>query len=571
MIILGYCAYVFDSSACLIIDGKLVAACQEERFTREKNTGAFPAHSIRYCLEKANITIEDVDHVTFYWKPFTGLSRRIWQIIKGLPKSLNFWGSHSDKWSSMVFTEKELKKNFPGKHKFRFHNIRHHYAHAASTFLISPFKEANLLVMDGSGEIECTSMGYGKNLDIDLRYKINFPHSLGYLYVAITHYLGFKPDSDEYKVMAMASMGKETSYYDRFKEIIQLKENGRYEFDLSYFDYQKGNRDPWVSQKFIEVFGPLRKRSTTQVNRTKLEERHFDIAWALQRRLEDVALHMATFLHNQNPCENLLISGGTGLNCVMNEKIRKKGPYKNVWTFSAPHDAGTSIGSAFYLYNSLLKNKRTFTYDHAYWGPSFEDHEIESVLRSSNYQFKKLSEEDLIKSACQDLTEGKIIGWFQGGTEFGPRALGNRSILADPRSEKMKDAINSRIKHRERFRPFAPAILSEHAEEWFDISRDLPFMTFVVKARDEKASQIAAVVHHDQTVRVQTVHKETNFLFHELISEFKNQTGVPILLNTSFNDNGEPIVNSPEDAISSFGRTNLDGLYIGHYHIKKAK
>ncbi len=367
MVILGFCAYVFDSSACLIRDGQLIAACQEERFTRQKNTGDFPSHAIQYCLDEAGLTIADVDHVTFYWQPFLGLKERVWQILKGLPSSLNFWGSHSDKWLSMVFAKNELKKQFPGEHNFKFHNIRHHDAHAASTFLISPYHEANLIVMDGSGEIECTSMGFGKGEEIKLPYKINFPHSMGYLYVSVTHYLGFKPDSDEYKVMAMASMGQESEYYDLFKKVVRLEENGRYSFDLSYFNYPQGKRDPWVSDKFIKEFGSLRERPRDAlVNQAPLEKRHHNIAWALQKRLEDVAYHMAGFLYEKNPCDTLILSGGSALNCFMNEKLKRHGPYKNVWTMSAPHDAGTRLGAAFYLYNSIMKKPRAFEYESAY-------------------------------------------------------------------------------------------------------------------------------------------------------------------------------------------------------------
>jgi carbamoyltransferase len=396
--------------------------------------------------------------------------------------------------------------------------------------------------------------------------------------VALTHYLGFKPDSDEYKVMAMASMGKETAFYDKFKEIVRLNDDGLYQFDLSYFNFPKGIRNPWVSQKFIDYFGPLRERpNDVLVNRAPLEERHYDIAFALQKRLEDVAVHMANHLYSKNPCDNLLVSGGVALNCVMNETLRTQTPYKNVWTMSAPHDAGTSLGSAYFLYHSILKKPRKFIYKHSSWGPSFENDAIEKEIKLFNSKnqealyFKKLPSEEIAATTVEKLLDGKIIGWFQGRTEFGPRALGNRSILADPRKKEMKDKINAKIKHREAFRPFAPAILKERAHEYFDINTDqsYPFMSHVVKAKKDKEDQIQAVVHFDGTSRIQTVEKTQNPRFYELLKTFEEKTSVPVLLNTSFNDNGEPIVNSPKDALQSFQNTNLDCLFIGDYFVEK--
>jgi carbamoyltransferase len=565
LIILGFCAYVFDSAACLIIDGELIAASQEERFTREKNTGDFPKESIDFCLKKVGITIEDVDHVAFYWEPFLGLKERVLQIFKGLPHTLNFWNSHSSKWLSMVLAENELKKNFKGKHRFTFHNINHHISHAASTFLVSPYEKANIIVMDGSGEIVSTSFGYASDRDIDLPHQIKFPESMGYVYVSLTQYLGFKPDSDEYKVMALASMGQESKYYDLFKDVINLEEDGHYSINLKYFNYQLGIREPWVSKKFIKEFGPIRMANSSE----DLTQRHFDIAWALQKRLEDVAIHMANILYEKNPCDNLVISGGCALNCVMNEKLLQKTPYKNVWTNSAPHDAGTCIGAAMYVHNNILDRPRTFQYNSALWGAEYTEIEIEKVIKANNYAYQTFTEEELYKKAAQVISDGAIIGWFQGRTEFGPRALGNRSILADPRTIEMKEKINARIKHREEFRPFAPAILEEHSHDFFKISRKIPFMTSVVEANTEKLDKMQAVIHFNNTSRVQTVEEEVNPKFYKLIKAFYNITNTPLLLNTSFNDNGEPIVNSPEDALKSFRKTNLDYLFIGNFLIEK--
>ena len=563
MVILGISSFVFDSSASLIVSGQMVAAAQEERFTREKNTGDFPENAIEYCLTSQGLTIDDVDHVAFYWRPYKGLLKRAVQIISTLPESFKFWGSHSGKWGSMRNCESILKEKFPGKYKFKFHNISHHVSHAASGFFVSQFRESNILVMDGAGEIASTSLCVGNENNIEIIKSIDFPHSLGYLYVSLTHYLGFKPDNDEYKVMALASMGKESQYYDFFKEIVILDNNGGYHFDLSYMNYHKGNRNPWVSNKFIERFGPLRTKDQP------LTERQQDIAWALQKRLEDVALHLINYAHQVNPSKNLIITGGCGLNCIMNEVLTKNGPYENVWVNSVPHDAGTSMGAAFWVYNHILSMPRKFVFESALWGPEFNDQEIESELKKASLEYKKLDENDLILEVCQLLREKNIIGWFQGRTEFGPRALGCRSILADPTHLDMKDIINQKIKHREPFRPFAPAIIEELVGEFFEEKRKLPFMTFILKVKEEVAKQIPAVVHFDNTARVQTVSEKINPRFHKLIKEFGKLSSIPILLNTSFNDNGEPIVNSPNDAISSFKRTNLDYMAIGNYLVKK--
>jgi carbamoyltransferase len=562
MVILGYNCYVFDSAACLVVDGKVVAAVQEERLTRKKGTGDFPENAIRYCLDSQGLSIDDVDQVAFYWQPLLGIHHRFIQIFKNLPHSLNFWSSHSDKWLSMFFAEKELRKRFPSKNKkskFHFRNVPHHIAHAAGSFFISPYEKSAILVMDGSGEITSTSLAVGSADQIKILKEIPFPHSMGYLYVALTHYLGFKPDSDEYKVMALASMGERSVYYDEFCKIIQLKESGGYRFDLSYFNYQKGIKSPWVSQKFIDIMGPLREKNS------KLEKRQYDIAWALQKRLEDVSLHCAEFLHEQTGLETLSIGGGCGLNCVMNEVLRQKSSFKNIWAVPAPHDAGTSIGAALWVQNHILKQPRKYIMEDAYLGPSFSDEAIESVLRDQSIPFVKLEDKELFESVAEFIAEGKVIGWFQGRSEFGPRALGNRSLLADPRRDDMKDIMNKKIKHREAFRPFAPACLEEKVKDYFVEGRKLPFMVFVLSAKKEVASKIPAVVHTDGTSRVQTVNKTQNPRFYSLISAFEKKTGIPMLLNTSFNDSGEPIVNTPAEALRTFKATNLDCLVLGSY------
>lgn len=565
MLILGFNCYVFDSAACILRDGKLIAAAQEERFCRRKGTGEFPKNAIQFCLDEAGVTIDDLDHVGFYWQPYHGFHKRIAQLISVIPYSLNFWGSHYSKWTSLVRAEGELRKQFPSarlsKSRFEFHRVRHHLAHAAGSFFVSPYEKAAIMVFDGSGEIHSTSLLMGEGNRIQTLKSVQFPHSMGYVYVALTHYLGFKPDSDEYKVMALASMGEESQFYETFKKIVRLESEGRFSLDLRYFNFHKGIRDPWVSKRFIREFGPLR------IPNSSIETRQQNIAWALQRRLEDVVLHSADYLYRETQAEALVLSGGCMLNSVMNERLYNDSKFTNVWTVPAPNDAGTSIGAAMWVHNCIHNRPRNSIFDSAYLGPQFSESEIENILEIHRLPIQKLDQETLLQQTAKDLAEGKVIGWFQGRAEFGPRALGNRSILADPRSEEMKGILNAKIKHRESFRPFAPAILEHRAKDYFVKARRLPFMLFVLPVRTEKRLEIPAVIHEDGTARVQTVTAEDNPLFYGLIEEFSRLTGVPALLNTSFNDAGEPIVNSPEDAIKSFQRTNLDLLVLGSYLI----
>lgn len=566
MIVLGYNCYVFDSAACLFRDGKIIAAAQEERFCRRKGTGEFPKLAIDYCLKEAGISIDDVDHVAFYWDPLIGLPQRFIQILKGFPRTLNFWSSHSGKWWSLFRAEQELRREFPsvqGKSKFKFHNVKHHISHAAGTFFISPFEESCILVMDGSGEISSTSLAIGKKDQIETLEEVPFPHSMGYLYVSLTHYLGFKPDSDEYKVMALTSMGESSEYYEKFCDIIKLKDNGLYEFDLSYFNYQKGIREPWVSQKFIKEFGPLRKKGE------ELTDRHRNIAWALQKRLQDVALHAADYMYEKSKIPNLVLGGGCALNCVMNEFLQQNSKFENVWVVPAPNDAGTGIGAATWVFSHQLKRPRKYVMDSAYLGPEFSNEECKEALDRQNIEAQHFTEDQLVKEVAQLISQGQVVGWFQGRAEFGPRALGNRSILADPRRQDMKDILNAKIKHRESFRPFAPAVKEDKVQDYFKNGRPLPFMVFVVPIQPDKIEQIPAVSHSDGTARVQTVSPQSNPKFYSLIDAFDQLTGTPMLVNTSFNDSGEPIVNTPDDALRSFRATNLDYLVLGDYLISR--
>lgn len=565
MLILAYNGYVFDSAACLVKDGQVMAAAQEERFVRRKFTGEFPEQSIRYCLEQAGASLADVDHVAFYWQPFHQLHRRALQIASQLPRSLRYWNSHSGKWWSMVRTEAELRRRLaPGlRTRYRFHYVRHHVAHAASAFFTSPFERAALLTFDGSGEMTATAFGLGEDRRVHLHRELHYPQSLGYLYVSLTHYLGFQPDSDEYKVMALASYGERSHYYDRFCEVVRLLPDGGYHIDLEHFAYPYGGRDPWVSKKFIAAFGPVRRRDEP------LEDRHRLIAWALQRRLEEVALHAAHAVQRETGASQLCLAGGVALNSVMNERLRREGPFEEVWTIPAPNDAGTPIGAALHVHHEVLGNPRSYVMRDPYLGPGFSDEACARALRAAGLPVRPVDEETLVTRTAEFLDQGRIIGWFQGRLELGPRALGNRSILADPRRAEMQDVVNARIKHREGFRPFAPAVLEEDAADWFHDGRRLPWMLFVLKVREERRHLIPAVTHVDGTARVQTVSREDNPRFHRLLSAFRERTGVGVLLNTSFNDAGEPIVQTPEDAIRCFRATDLDHLVLGGYLIDR--
>ncbi len=571
MYILAYNCYVFNAAACLIKDGELVAYAQEERFTREKHTGNFPVYSIEYCLKEAGITINNVDYVGFHWQPFHKFHLRIAQVIKNLPKSPHIYHTYSGEWIHMVYAKRLFKEHFAAelqdrKKPFKFYRVKHPICHAASAFLVSPFSEAAILTMDGSGEIASTTISVGEGNTIKTIKEINFPHSLGYIFVAITHYLGFTPNSDEYKLMSLKSYGMEDHYYDVVKEIIQLKPGGEYSVDLDYFNYDKGIRDPWVSRKFIETFGPLRQKEEP------ITEKHQNIAWAFQKRLEDVAMHIADYIHRETKKDYLCIAGGTALNSVMNGKLLKEGPFKDIFVQPAANDAGTCIGSAYYIYNSILNQPRNFVFNTAYLGPKFGNEEIRTFLDNNSIQYQYFEKEDeLLVNTAKLIADGNVIGWFQGRMELGPRALGARSILADPRRPDMQDILNSKVKHREGFRPFAPSVLEEYASEYFDCDRPSPYMLFVVDVKKDKQKAIPAITHVDGTARFQTVNKHQSPRYWKLIKKFQELTSVPVVVNTSFNVMGEPIVCTPREAFTCFESTGIDYLVMENFIIEKEK
>lgn len=569
MIILAFNCFVYHSSACLVRDGELIAFAEEERFDRDKHTGAFPINAIKYCLEEAGVTLNDVDVLGFHWKPLHKFHVRVFEVLKNLLNVRDMTGEYSGKWFNMLNAKRIFKEYFreelKGRTKpLRFIRVKHPVTHGASAYLVSPFKDAAIITMDGSGEVACTTMGYGEGSKIKILQEINFPHSLGYIFVSLTEYLGFKPNSDEYKIMSLKSYGKQSRYYDIAKEIIKLKPNGKYTVDLSYFNFQKGVRNPWVSEKFIKVFGPMKPYDAP------MTETYQDIAWAFQKRLEDVAMHIATWLHRKTGKEYLCIAGGTGLNSVMNGILLQKGPFKDVFVQPAANDTGCCIGTAYYIYNTILKNPRNYVFKTPYLGPGYTNAEVRALLdrRGIKYDFVA-SEDELVARTAKSLANGEVVGWFQGRMEVGPRALGSRSILGDPRDIEMQEVLNVKVKHRESFRPFAPSVMEEHSQEYFDIDRPSPYMTFVVPVRHDKHKVVPAITHVDGSARIQTVNKEVSPRYWNLLSKFKALTGVPMLVNTSFNVMGEPIVCRPEEALECFLNTDIDHLVIENCIVSK--
>lgn len=568
MRIIGISPDVWISSAAIIEDGKIIAASAEERFNRQKASQVFPVEAIKYCLEQANVSIEDIDYISMAWNPGINI------------QSANARFSKLIRWrgEQLYAVPSTLLANFPLpdveciEQKLIFRNgelpiiyVNHHCAHAANAFFLSPFSEAAILTVDGKGEKETCFFGKGNDNNIQRFQSIHMPHSLGLFYSSLTEYLGFRPHSGEWKVMALASSDEgENEYYEKFKTLISLEDEGRFELDLSYFSYYTFDKQTTMyTEKLIQLFGPPRLRDS------KIEKRHIEIASALQRIFEDAATHLLLYLYEQTKCEKLVFSGGCAMNSVFNGKISDLTPFKDVFISSCPDDSGTSIGAALYLYNSILMNKRRNIPLHNYWGPSFSNEEIKTTI--DKYKLKGVFHADIEKTVAQLIAEGSLVGWFQGKMEFGQRALGNRSILADPRNARVKDLVNHAVKFRESFRPFAPAVLEEDASLYFEGqgSVSVPFMEKVYKVKDGKRELIPAVVHVDGTSRVQTVSKLLNPLFHNLIREFKNITGIGVVLNTSFNLNGEPIVCSPTDAVKTFFQCGLDYLVLGNYLVSK--
>ena len=570
MYILGISCFYHDASAALLKDGKIVAAAEEERFTRKKHDISFPINAINYCLKSQNITMQNIDYVGFYEKPFLKFERVLHQHLESFPKSYKTFLVAMPSWfKDKLRITKLIKKNFKCKKPILF--IEHHLAHAASSFLVSPFKKAAILTVDGVGEWTTTTYGVGEGNDITLLKEIRFPHSIGLLYSTITAYLGFKVNNHEYKVMGLAAYGnmnKETnSYYKKLRKVIDIKEDGSYGLDMNYFVYHYRDRMP--SKKLCELLdGPITKRGS------EMTQRHKDIAAALQLILEEVMTKMLNHIYKETKCEDVVLAGGVALNSVYNGKILRNTNFKRVWIQPNASDGGTSIGVASYIYHTILRNKRNYTFENAYLGPEFSTEEIKRFLEDNKVKYEELKDnKELIKEAARLIYEDKVVGWFQGRMEWGPRALGARSILSNPTNPKMQDILNLKVKHREKFRPFAPVVCIEDAQTYFECDKPIPkptdYMLMVYPIREKWRKKIPAVTHVDGSGRLQTIKREQNPLYYDLIKEFGKTSGIPILINTSFNIRGEPIVCTPFDAYKCMMGTGIDYLVMNKFLIRR--
>jgi len=570
MRILGIAPDVWISTAALVEDGRIIAAAAEERFNRQKLSKAFPAHALAYCLREAGCQLEDVDGIAVGWNPgihirsasprYFSTNRWRGEYLVNVPAALLHAMANP-----MVDRIEEWIRTPNSKIHVTF--VDHHQAHAASAFFLSPFAEAAILTVDGRGETETCTWSVGSVGQIKKLQAVRFPHSLGEMYSAITEFLGFQSYSDEWKVMALASYGRPNNeYVCRIRKLIELRDDGGFELDLTYFSYYLFDRQPTMySDKVLELLGPPRNPGE------ELEQRHRDIAWALQRVFEEVYTHLLFRLHASTGLSRVVLAGGAAMNSVYNGTIARRTPFKEVFIPSCPDDSGVSVGAALYAYHCLNSGPHRELHEHNYWGPSYSNAEIEAELRK--YKIPAKRHFDIETVTARLLADGKLIGWFQGRMEFGQRALGNRSILADPRNPAAKDLVNAAVKYRESFRPFAPAVLEENAHEYFDLpmreTETVPYMEKVFPVRSDKREVIPAVVHVDGTGRLQTVSRRTNPRFYNLIHEFQLLTGIPILLNTSFNLNGEPIVCSPTDAIRTFYSCGLDALVLDDWVVLK--
>jgi len=591
--ILGISAFYHDSAATLIVNGKIIAAAQEERFTRIKHDSSYPFNAVEFVLKYENIKLTEVDQIIFFEKPFLKFERLLETYVAFAPKGFNSFCKAMPVWlkdklfqKKMLFNElKRHDESFKDEKKIFF--SEHHLSHAASAFFPSPFEEAIVLTADGVGEWATTTVAIGKANNLEIKKEIHFPHSLGLLYSAFTYYTGFKVNSGEYKLMGLAPYGT-AIYEDTIKSnLIDIKEDGTFHLDQSYFNYATGLT--MTSKKFNDLFGQKPRDSKKE----KLTQFHMDIAASIQKVTEDIMIKLAKALKEEFNISNLCLAGGVALNCVANGKILEAKIFDNIWVQPAAGDAGGSLGAALALWHIEQKNPREISLSDdmqgSYLGPEYSQKQIEDQLDKAGAKYKTLNEEDLIEKVADNISKGDAIGWFQGRMEFGPRALGNRSILGDPRSSEMQKNLNLKVKYRESFRPFAPSILKEDLVDWFNINVDSPYMLMVADINKNKKiemskeqkklfgidklnikkSEIPAVTHVDYSARIQTVHRETNEKYFKLIQKFKEKTNCPIVVNTSFNVRGEPIVNTPLDAFNCFMGTELDKLVIGNCYLDK--
>jgi len=592
--ILGISAFYHDSAACLLKDGKIIAAAQEERFTRKKHDPSYPYHAIEFVLKYANLKLSDVDQIVFFEKPFLKFERLLETYVAFAPRGFISFAKAMPLW----IKEKLFQKNFLFN-KLKVHdkdyksdqNIffsDHHLSHAASAFFPSPFKEAVVLTADGVGEWATTTVAVGKENNLEIKKEIHFPHSLGLLYSAFTYYTGFKVNSGEYKLMGLAPYGKPV-YEDKIKRLVDIKEDGTFRLDQKYFDYATGLT--MTNNKFDDLFGQKPRDPRNE----KITQFHMDIAASIQKITEEIMIKLAKSIRKDYGFKNLCLAGGVALNCVANGKILKERIFDNIWIQPAAGDAGGSLGAALALWYIEQGNKRDINLNDdmkgSYLGPEFTEEEIEKELKSIGANYEKLNYEDLIIKTSEFLSNEKAIGWFQGRMEFGPRALGGRSILGDARSDKMQKNLNLKVKYRESFRPFAPSVLREDLKEWFDMNVESPYMLLVASIDSDKKiemtreqkklfgidklnlrrSDIPAVTHVDYSARIQTVNEKNNKRYYDLILKFKEKTGCPVVVNTSFNVRGEPIVCTPTDAFNCFMGTELDYLVIGNCILDKKK
>ena len=592
--VLGISAFYHDSAACILKDGEIIAAAQEERFTRKKHDASYPYNAIEFVLKRANLNLSEVNQIVFFEKPFLKFERLLETYVAFAPKGFVSFTKAMPLWikeklfqKNLLFNKlKEHDKNYKSDENIFFSD--HHLSHAASAFFPSPFEEAVVLTADGVGEWATTTVAIGKSNKLDIEKEIHFPHSLGLLYSAFTYYTGFKVNSGEYKLMGLAPYGN-PNYVNKIKELIDIKDDGTFRLNQKYFNYATGLT--MTNDYFHNLFG----QKPRDPNNERLTQFHMDIASSIQKVTEEIMIKLAKAIRNEYGIKNLCLAGGVALNCVANGKILKEKIFDNIWIQPAAGDAGGSLGAALALWYIDQGNKRIINPDDdmagSYLGSEFSQEQVEKELKSLGANYEVVNYENLIDQTSDYLSKEKAIGWFQGRMEFGPRALGGRSILGDPRSDKMQKNLNLKVKYRESFRPFAPSVLKEDLSDWFDMNVSSPYMLLVadinlnkqIQMSDEqkklfgidklniKRSEIPAVTHVDYSARVQTVSRTTNKRYYDLISKFKEKTGCPVIVNTSFNVRGEPIVNTPSDAYNCFMGTELDYLIIGNCILEKAK
>jgi carbamoyltransferase len=587
MNILGISCFYHDSAACLVRDGEIIAAVQEERFTRKKHDFGFPMNSINWCLKEGGITAKDLDFVAFYDKPFIKFERILETFLSYAPSGIRQFVQAMPLWLKQKLWISDLIQKELGGYKGKILFTEHHESHAASAFYPSPFKEAAFLTMDGVGEWDTASFGIGKDNGIEILYTLKFPHSLGLLYSTFTYYTGFKVNSGEYKLMGLAPYGEPKYENLILKELIDLKEDGSFKLNMKYFGYCNGLK--MTNWRFEKIFGgPARKPET------RITQKGMDIAASIQKVTEEIMLKTARHVHKVTGQDKLCLAGGVALNCVGNGRILREGPFKEIWIQPASGDAGGALGAALLVWYKYLGNRRTVEDKNdrqraSFLGPHYSDEYIEDFLIKEGLTYKKLVYSDIPQAVSDLVIQGKVIGWFQGRLEFGPRALGARSIIGDARNPEMQAKMNLKIKYRESFRPFAPTVLRDKVSDWFDLDRESPYMLLVAQVLEDKRikfdnsknrlqgfdklkikrSVIPAVTHIDYSARIQTINREDHSLYYDTIDAFYKKTGFPVIINTSFNVRGEPLVCSPEDAFKCFMRTEMDYLIMGCFLLDK--